>query len=98
MAGAVGKVGWKVLGVSSGLVAVRVSRKALESAWRRTHQGADPPRNPAAPGTTWPEALGWAVASGVVVASARLLANRGAAKAWQKSTGALPPGLEKVGA
>lgn len=93
-----GKVGWKVVGVASGVIAVRVSRKTLESVWRRTHHGADPPRNPAAPGTSWPEALGWAVASGVVVASARLLANRGAAKAWEKSTGALPPGLEKVGA
>lgn len=95
---ALAKLGWKVVGVTSGLVAVRVSRKALESGWRKTHQGADPPRNPAAPGTTWPEALTWAVASALAVAVARLLANRGAAKAWEKTTGALPPGLEQVGA
>ncbi len=95
---ALAKIGWKVVGVTSGLVAVRLSRKALESAWRKTHQGADPPRNPAAPGTTWPEALSWAVASALAVAAARLLANRGAAKAWEKTTGALPPGLEEVGA
>lgn len=95
---ALAKVGWKVMAVGTGLIAVRVSRKAVESAWRRTHQGADPPRNPAAPGTTWPEALTWAAASGLAVAAARLLASRGAAKAWQKTTGSLPPGLEEVGA
>lgn len=92
------KMGWKVVGVTSGLLAVTVSKKVLEAAWRKTHAGADPPRNPAAPGTTWPEALSWAAASGVVVAAARLLANRGAARAWQKTIGGLPPGLEEVGA
>ena len=95
---ALAKIGWKVVGVTSGLIAVRVSRKALESGWRKTHQGADPPRNPAAPGTTWAEAMSWAAVSGLAVAAARLLASRGAAKAWQKTTGGLPPGLEQVGA
>jgi len=95
---ALAKMGWKLVGITSGLLAVTVSKKALEATWRKTHEGADPPRNPAAPGTTWVEALSWAAASGVVVAAARLLANRGAAQAWQKTTGALPPGLEEVGA
>lgn len=95
---ALAAVGWKVLAVGTGLVAVRTSRKALEATWRRTHEGADPPRNPAAPGTSWGEALTWAAVSGLVVAGARLLASRGAAKAWQKTTGGLPPGLEQVGA
>jgi hypothetical protein len=94
---ALANVTWKVVGVSSGLVAARLGRKAMDSTWRRT-KGGDPPRNPAAPGTTWTEALSWAVASSVAVAVARLLANRGAAQAWKKTTGSLPPGLEEVGA
>jgi hypothetical protein len=95
MAGA--KVGWKVVGITSGLLAARTSKKVLDKTWQKT-QGEEPPRNPAAPGTTWPTALAWAVASGAGVAVARLVAMRGAAQAWKKTTGKLPPGLEEVGA
>jgi len=95
---ALAKVGWKVVGITTGLAAAQVSKKVMAATWKKTHHGALPPRNPAAPGTTWTEAISWAVASSVAVATARLLANRGAAKAWQKTTGALPPGLEEVGA
>lgn len=94
---ALANVAWKVVGVGSGLVAARLSRKVMTTTWHKT-KGGEPPRNPAAPGTTWPKALSWAVASGAGVAVARLLAMRGAAKAWQKTTGSLPPGLEEVGA
>lgn len=94
---AVAKVGWKVVGVTSGLVAARTSKKLLDATWTKT-KGGEPPRNPAAPGTSWGEALSWAVATGAAVAVARLLAARGAATAWRKTTGSLPPGLEEVGA
>lgn len=90
------KVGWKVVGAGSGLVAARLGRSALDKGWKAT-KGGEPPRNPAAPGTTWPEALQWAVASGVAVAVAKLVATRGAAGAWRRTTGHLPPGLEEVG-
>jgi hypothetical protein len=92
----VGSVGWKLVGISSGLAAAKVSRSVLDKVWART-RGGEPPRNPAAPGTTWSEAVSWAVASGVTVAVARLLATRGAASAWKRTTGHLPPGLEEVG-
>lgn len=95
MAGA--KVGWKVVGITSGLIAAKTSKKLLDKTWAKT-KGGEPPRNPAAPGTSWGEALSWAVASGIAVAVARLLAARGAAQAWKKTTGSLPPGLEEVGA
>jgi hypothetical protein len=91
------EVGWKVVGVGTGLVAARASRSLLDKGWRST-RGGDPPRNPAAPGTTWPEALTWAAASGVTLGVARLVATRGAAGAWRRTTGSLPPGLEEVGA
>jgi Protein of unknown function (DUF4235) len=46
---------------------------------------------------TMAEALAWAVASGVAVGVARMLAARKAADYWRRSTGSLPPGLEEVG-
>jgi Protein of unknown function (DUF4235) len=91
-----GSVVWKLVGVGSGLGAAKVSRTVLDTVWAKT-RGGEPPRNPAAPGTTWGEALAWAVASGVTVAIARLVVTRGAAALWESVTGALPPGLEEVG-
>jgi hypothetical protein len=92
---ALAKVGWKVVGILAGLLAAKASKAALDLTWRKT-KGGDPPRNPAAPGTTWTEAA-WAVASGVAMGLSRLLATRAAAQAWQKATGSLPPGVEEVG-
>jgi hypothetical protein len=90
------KVLWKLVGILTGLFAAKTGRSVLDRAWART-KGGEPPRNPAAPGTTWGEAVTWAVASGVAVAIMRLLATRGAASAWKKAAGHLPPGLEEVG-
>ena len=94
---AVAKFVWKVVGVLTGLIATMVTRKVLDKTWAKT-KGGDPPRNPAVRSTTWIEALTWAAASGIAVAIARLLTARGAAAAWEKSTGQLPPGVEEVGA
>jgi hypothetical protein len=94
---AVAKVGWKLVGIISGLMAARITKKVLDRTWTRT-RGTEPPRNPAAAGTTWSEALSWAIATGAALGVARVLATRGAAQAWKKTTGSLPPGLEEVGA
>ena len=93
----VGNVVWKVVGISAGLLASKVSRSVVEKTWRKTKH-TDPPRNPEAPGTTFNEALTWAIASGITMGVARMLATRSAAKAWKRTTGHLPPGLEDVGA
>ena len=95
MAG-VEKVLGTFVGVGAGLVAAKVGRSVMDKGWAKA-KGGEPPRNPAAAGTTWGEAVQWAVASGIAVAIARLLATKGAASAWQKATGHLPPGLEEVG-
>ena len=92
----VGKVVYKVLGIGGGLMAAKVARSVLDKGWART-KGGEPPRNPVVPGTSWSEAVTWAVASGVAVAIARLLATKGIASAWSKTTGHLPPGVEDVG-
>jgi hypothetical protein len=90
------KVLWKLVAVLAGLMAAKAGRSVLDKTWART-RGGEPPRNPAAADTTWGEAVAWAAASGVAVALARLVATRGAASAWRKGTGHLPPGLEEVG-
>jgi hypothetical protein len=89
------KVAWKATATLSTLVAARMTAKAVTGGWKKVKH-TDPPANPAAPGTGWGEALGWAAASGVAIALARLAARRGAAGAWRKVTGSLPPGVEEA--
>jgi hypothetical protein len=89
------ELGWKVLGAASGFAAGFVTRKLLKVAWRSA-KGTEPPTNPASPRTTWSEAITWAAASGVAMAVMRLIAQRGAAEAWKKKTGAYPRALETV--
>ena len=86
---------WKVVGGLSGVAAGAVTRLALQKGWRRL-KGSDPPANPAAPGTAWSEALGWAMASGVAIAVSRMVGQRGAAGAWKATTGRYPEALETV--
>jgi hypothetical protein len=86
---------WRIVGVGAGLAAGLVTRKTLEALWQAT-RGTHPPSNPASPTTTWPDALTWAVASGVALAVTRLVAQRGAAEAWRAVRGSYPEGLEEV--
>jgi len=92
----VGKMGWKIMAMAFAVPTGIAVRKSLDAAWRAARHN-DPPRNPAAPGTDWGEALAWAAVSGVAVAAARLAAARGAAATWKSLTGTLPPGLEDPG-
>lgn len=94
---AAAKILWKVVGATTGLVAARATKTALDKSWRKA-VGDEPPRNPAAPGTDWKQAAVWAAASGTALGLAKVAATNGAAKAWQKTTGHLPPGVESVGA
>jgi hypothetical protein len=87
---------WKLLGAGFAVPAGIAVRKLADSAWYAA-RGNPPPKNPAAPRTTWPEALCWAAFSGAAGAGARLLAARGAAATYQRLTGKLPPGLETDG-
>ena len=86
---------WKLFGTLSAILAGIAARKALVTVWTKG-TGRTPPTNPAAPGTSWPEALGFAVASGAAMGLARMLATRKAAGYYRKSTGHLPPGMEEV--
>ena len=85
---------WRGVGIATGLAAGVTTRWLLVRLWRAV-EGDEPPGNPAAPGTTWPAALIWALASGAALAVARLVAQRGAAEAWKAATGSYPAGLEE---
>ena len=87
---------WKVVGTLTGILTGMATRTVLKAVWKRV-RGGDPPTNPAAPGTSWGEALVWAASSGVAMAVTRLVAQRGAAEAWKAELGSYPPGLEEVG-
>lgn len=84
---------WKAFATLASIAAAIAARKAATSLWQR-QVGTDPPVNPADPTTDWAEALGWTVATGVLVGVARLFARRGAAALWEKMEGSLPPELE----
>lgn len=88
---------WRVGATVAAIGAGIVMRRVLVALWTRLRH-ANPPSNPAAPSTTWPEALGWSLATGAAVGVARLLATRGAAAGWRAATGVLPPGMEEVSA
>lgn len=90
-----GALVWKVLGTSGAIVATVVARKLVTSGWTAA-TGKEPPANPEDPEVAWPEAVGWAVASGAVIAVARLLATRKAAAYYTRSAGHPPKSLQKV--
>jgi len=87
---------WKLLGFAFAIPTGIAVRRVIDRTWMSI-RGEAPPKNPAAPGTTWSEALAWAAASGIAIAFGRLVAARGAAAAYKKLTGKLPPGLESEG-
>ncbi len=85
---------WSVFSLASTLTAAAMARKTLNTSWKAA-TGNAPPANPADPDVAMREAVAWAVASGAVIQMARMLASRRAANYYTKSTGHLPPGLEK---
>ena len=97
MADAASPMTWKLTGVLAGTGAGLLMRKLVAGAWR-TVRHEEPPENPASPSTSWPDALVWAAVSGVGVAVARLVAQRGAAGAWHARTGHLPAEVRASGA
>ena len=85
---------WSVFSLISALGAAAIAKKGLNASWTAA-TGKNPPANPADPDVEMREAVAWAVASGTFVGLARMLAQRRAAGYYLRSTGKLPPGLEK---
>jgi hypothetical protein len=87
---------WSVFSLVSALGAAALAKKGLNAGWR-TATRKKPPENPADPDVALREAVAWAVFSGAFVGLARMLAQRRAASYYARSTGRLPPGLNKDG-
>ena len=63
----------------------------------KVSRNEDPPGNPAARHVRWRDALVWSISSGVGPAVARLVAEGGAAAAWEVAVGSRPPRLDEAG-
>ena len=85
---------WSVFSLGAALGAAAVAKKTLNTGWRAA-TGKNPPANPADPDVNVWEAVAWASVSGTFVALARMMATRRAARYYEKSTGHLPPELQK---
>ncbi|MET1058897.1 MAG: DUF4235 domain-containing protein [Nocardioides sp.] len=91
-----GSKAWSVFSLAAALGAAAVAKKALTGTWRAT-TGKNPPANPADPDVDVWEAVAWAAVSGTMIGIARMLATRKAAHYYARSTGHLPPELQKDG-
>jgi hypothetical protein len=87
---------WSAFSLVAALGAAAVARKTLDRSWT-VATGKKPPENPADPDIDLWEAVTWAAVTGAFVALARMLAQRRAASYYQRSTGHLPPELQKDG-
>jgi hypothetical protein len=87
---------WSAFSLASALGAAALARKTLDKSWK-VATGKQPPENPADPDVEIWEAVTWAVVTGAVIAVARMLAQRRAASYYARSTGHLPPDLQKDG-
>lgn len=84
------KYGWKGVTVGVGALAGLATRRVIEVIWKAV-RGSTPPKVPADRRSSWLDALSWAVATGVGVGVARLLAVRTAAAVWEAAVHEPPP-------
>jgi hypothetical protein len=85
---------WSIVSLVAALGAAAIAKKGLNTSWKAA-TGKNPPANPADPDVDVWEAVLWATISGTAVGLARMLATRRAAIYYAKSTGHLPPNLQK---
>jgi len=85
---------WTVFSLGAALGAAAAAKKTLNTSWKAA-TGKNPPANPADPDVDLWEAVLWATVSGTVIGIARMLATRRAASYYARSTGHLPPDLQK---
>jgi Protein of unknown function (DUF4235) len=86
------KYGWKAITAGLGALTAFVVQRVLEVMWKAL-RGSTPPKVAADRRSSWADALSWAVATGVGVGVARLLAMRSAAALWEATVHEPPPDL-----
>ena len=85
---------WSIFSLAAAVGAAAMAKKTLNTSWRAA-TGKNPPANPADPDVDVWEAVAWATVSGSAIGLARMFATRKAAAYYAKSTGHLPPELQK---
>lgn len=86
---------FKLVGTALAVGAGVGAKKVAETGWR-VIMNDTPPANPEDPETEMWEAVAWALASGAVVALARLLMTRKWTQYFAASTGRVPENADKV--
>ncbi len=77
----------KAMATAAAFGAAFAARKLLTVGWKRA-TGKEPPADPQDPAVGMMEALGWAIAMGVVVGAVRVLAIRAASGMTRRGSGA----------
>ena len=83
------QLAWKAINAGIAAVSVLVTRRVLTAVWQRF--GTEPPGGPDDRTATWRSALTWALATGVGVAVARVVAVRLSARVWEAAMHEAPP-------
>lgn len=84
------KYGWKAIAAGTGALTGFATQRVIELVWTAV-RGSRPPKLAADRNSAWPEAVSWAIATGIGVGVARLLAVRTAAVLWEAAVHAPPP-------
>ena len=84
------KYGWKAITIALGALVGLVTQRLIEMPWKLV-RGSTPPKVLADRRSPWLDAVSWAVASGVGVGVARLVAIRAAAGVWEAAVHEPPP-------
>jgi hypothetical protein len=84
------KYGWKAIALGTGALTGLATQRVIEFVWTAV-RGPTPPKQAADRSSPWPEAVSWAVATGIGVGVARMLAVRTAAVLWEAAVHEPPP-------
>ena len=83
---------WNGMSGIAAVAAAAAAKPLVDRVWTLL-SGRDAPGDPAHEDVSWGEAILWALLTGALVGLVRLLAQRGAAKAWARSRGEDPAAL-----
>lgn len=84
------KATWLLVGAGAAMVAGRLMERGLDHGWRVVKH-EDPPEHPWRRGESWPRALAWTALSAAAVATAEIVARRGAHLGLRQLTGKRAP-------
>ena len=85
---------WTAVGLASAVVGGLAVRNLIKAGWL-AYYDEHPPLNPAAPDTSWRQAILFTGVMGAGVGVARMLSRRIAAGAWNKTYGDYPTKLRR---